>query len=145
MSEFNLANAVSVFSTYAGADLSLWGLYVAAGFTAGGFGASMGDQFTTPAAIFLIAGYAAFAAAHLKGVLNNLSVRETMAAEIAGRLAAAHGPVTEFPATVAAATMIPFGRRFTYVLHGVVDFCVIAVIVTTALTPDLNSAGVNPM
>jgi hypothetical protein len=127
MSEYNLANAVSSFTTYTSAAQSIWALYTVAGFTAAGFGASLDDQFTGQAALLLAAAYSAFAFAHLHVALGNVSARETIAAEVCARLHTSPA-LTDYPRSVEAILYVASGRKFTYALHAIIDTCVIGMI-----------------
>lgn len=130
MKEFNLSHAVSVFASFTGAAQAMWGLYAVACFSAAGFGASSGDAFKPMAAVILAIGYIAFAVAHMRILLHNVAVRETLAQEILARLRSEAQSLTDYPRSVAAAASIASGRNFTYALHAVVDPCVIALILT---------------
>jgi hypothetical protein len=130
MKEFNLSHAVAVFSTFTGSAQSMWGLFAVASFTAAGFGASTDDGFSLGTALILTAGYAAFAVAHLRVMLNNIAVREVLAAEIVERLRSTGESMTDFPRSVAISVSIASGRAFTFALHAVIDACVVAIILS---------------
>lgn len=131
MREFNLANAVSAFSTYSGTLASLWGLYIAATFAAAGFGASMKEHFTTQTALLLTVAFLAFTLAHLGAVMSRLKALSTIRSEVLKRLEAAPAEITDYPATVTAALTMALNPTASVIMHGVIDLCVIAVIWTS--------------
>lgn len=128
MREYDLANAVTTFSTYSAMLTTLWGLYIAATFAAAGFGASMNDDFTPTTALLMTVAFLAFAAAHLRGILVIDRGLVSIRTEILGRLQATSGEVTDYPRTVTAALAIALSPTASFAVHVVIDTCVIAVL-----------------
>lgn len=132
MREFNLSHAISAFSTYSGSISSLWGLYIAATFSAAGFAASRGADFPTHMAVILTVAYLVFTASHLLAILANLKVQQVIAGEIGARLQEAQADLTDYPRSLAAVLRITLSPAASIATHLAIDSCVVAIVLSTA-------------
>ena len=133
MREFTIDHAVSAISAHTGSLNSFWGLFIVATFSAGGFGASMGDEFTPSIAAILCIAFLAFATAHLRILLMTLRKQAILIDEVRGRFQADPESFTDYPRSVVAMLEPTFSVRITLLVHLTIDACVIGVVAAAAL------------
>lgn len=135
MREFNLGHVISAHSHYSGSANSLWGLFVAASFSAAGFGASMAEEFTLSTALAVTAAYLLFAAGHLYAIVTFVKKLRAISDEVRQRLQASPAEFTDYPRTAA----IFFGPVLTparsMLIHVGIDACVVVILWSGFLWP----------
>ena len=128
MPEFNLSHVISSHSHYSGAVNSLWGLFVAASFSAAGFGASMAGQFSLETALAVTVAYLLFAAGHLSAIVTFVKKLQVISEEVRERFDSNPAEFTDYPRTAG----IFFGPVLTpsrsMLIHVGIDVCVVAIL-----------------
>ena len=132
MREFTMDHAVSAMSALSSALSSLWGFFIVATFSAAGFGASMGDEFTPSIAVMLGIGFLAFAAAHLRVLVTILKRQMILADEVRERFRSDPDGFTDYPRALAVILNPNFSVRATCLVHLTIDACVIGVVAANA-------------
>jgi hypothetical protein len=128
MRELNLGHVISAHAHYSGSASSLWGLFVAASFSAAGFGASMAARFTVGTALTVTVAYLLFAVGHLFAVLTVVRKLRVISDEVRVRLEANPADFTDYPRTAAVyfgPVLSPFS---SVMIHLGIDACIVGIL-----------------
>jgi hypothetical protein len=123
MSKYELSDAVSLFSQFTAIINNLWTVYVAATFTAAGFGISSSLHVSVSIAVTI--GFWAFTLGHLHLLRQALAVSKTLGNEISSALASeTDGVGTQFQASIRVLANAVNPTRAPIAIHLLIDVCV---------------------
>ena len=128
MREFNLGHVISAYSHYSGSVNSLWGLFVAASFSAAGFGASMAERFTVGTALAVTIAYLLFAAGHLYVIVTYGKKLQAISEEVRTRLEANPADFTDYPRSAAIFFRPVLSPSQSVLIHIGIDACVASIV-----------------
>lgn len=128
MREFNLGHVISAHSHYSGSVNSLWGLFVAASFSAAGFGASMAEKFTVATALTVTIAYLLFAAGHLLAIVTFVRKLRVISDEVRARFEANPGDFTEYPRTADIYFGAVLSPAQSALVHVAIDVCIVLIL-----------------
>jgi len=133
MREFGLTDAVASYSHYSSVIATLWGIYVAATFTAASFGAALEDRFTATLAVFLSAGFLAFTIGHAVLVVHAIRIQDVLRENITSFLRESPGPFAPAIESMCRYRSKPVPSLCA---HFVIDACVLLIIWLTLTDRD---------
>jgi hypothetical protein len=137
MREFDLGHVISAHSHYSGSLNSLWGLFVAASFSAAGFGASMASKFTVGMALAVTIAYLIFAAGHLFAILTFVKKLREISGEVCARFEANPADFTDYPRTAAVFFGPVLSPSQSVLIHMGIDACIVIILWSGLLWPGL--------
>lgn len=135
MREFDLGHVISAHSHYSGSVHSLWGLFVAASFSAAGFAASMAGKLTVGMALAVTIAYLLFAAGHLYAILNFVKKLREISSEVHARFQANPADFTNYPRTATVIFGPVLSSYQSVLIHVGIDACIVAIIWSGVLWP----------
>jgi hypothetical protein len=135
MREFNLGHVIAAHSHYSGSLNSLWGLFVAASFSAAGFGATMAGRFSIETVVAVTIAYLLFATGHLYSVVTFVNKLRVISDEVRARMGANPAEFTDYTRTAT----IYFGPVLTpslsILIHVGIDVCIVCILWSGFLWP----------
>jgi hypothetical protein len=138
MAEFELADAVELYSEQATNITSLWTVYVVATFAAAGYSITIKDNTIVPEPILIGAvtlGFWCFTLGHLSLLWQALSVNLKVAADIENFLASAPKEAFRFQPSLRSLSTTANPRWPSTCIHLIIDLCVTLTLWAPVLWP----------